>query len=313
MSLEYRMLETLRRSISTVLLANLFFVLVVTPAFAADEWFKSAPGGCTAPAAFSTNLLKSLGLTVPDEFKGNGNALYIRVKRSALAPLQTSTYAVLQRKVTTDSDRKLIKQAITSQMEMTEVPFTIGEMGAASIGGLIGNFSGGGAVAGSALWDYFVNKVNARTDVLKTFSSLTTEGGALAYVLGLKYASGVGNLLYISQEYQIQVGQESAPRSYIMRACLYPYEVLVDKFETKAPSGNKVVTRTDEVTFKVWDVEDARYDNYTLSYKGQDIDYYYFQRDADTQYRISMWGGLWQSRHEGSANWGTLYTKVDSE
>ncbi|MFM0655304.1 hypothetical protein [Paraburkholderia sediminicola] len=307
-------LEIRRRSCKVMAAVAFAFVFPVTvSADGTAQWFKNAPSGCAMIPAFSETMFNSLGISLLRESPGTGKTRYVQVQRSMLLPLQTSGFEIVQSKTLTPSEIDTLRAAIDKQGNTGKIPFVMGELGSMSVGYLLASVSGVAAIAGTMLWDHYVSVLNGRMDSLNTLRSLTTTGGSINYVMGLKYVSGSTNLLYASVEYHIQVGTESLPRNYAIGLCVYPYEVIVSKFETRATSGNKIVKRADGNKFTVWDVDSAKFSG-DLTYEYQDQDYYYFRADPTTEYRISMWGGWWQKR-EGASGWDPLplYPKVDSE
>jgi hypothetical protein len=177
----------------------------------------------------------------------------------------------------------------------------------------------GAAVAGK-IFEFFFNQIGAAKVTFRDAAMLIADGGHI-YLRSNITKRADNNLLQVDNyEYRVALGNES--RSIGMRGCIYPLQVIVSKFLTKADTNNKILKPIGANNWQVWDVTDNSPEGETWTYDHQAGGYYYFTSDAlqdnvvvgKDQLRVSYIGGPWEEKDFGhDQDFVSLYEKVDAE
>ncbi|MBN8923608.1 MAG: hypothetical protein J0I96_11045 [Rhodanobacter sp.] len=171
-------------------------------------------------------------------------------------------------------------------------------------------------IAGGMLSKWLSSELGARQADIHVLQSLVTDGGNAFSVVAFKSPPGVSYpYLFVLRGYNVQVGAEKVPRSYVFEACFLPVEVDVETYETKSEgpnANNKKISKQANGTYKVFDITDQKWDSGTLRRISQDPTASIFATYDDSRmYRISTYGGPMETKDDTS-DWRILYPKVES-
>lgn len=187
-----------------------------------------------------------------------------------------------------------------------------------ALGDQVSDFSGLWGLASGGLMQWLSSIADARLNSVDRFLDFITVGGMSGHEVAFRSApAGFSPLLYVTSTYQVQVGAELRPRTWLLSACLLPVEIVLNEVVTTAPgphANNKRYTRQANGLWRVWDITDQKYDSPEYVYTHQDQMYAYFYERADPSYRtrIHLYGGPVQRLRPGAA-WATLYPTNESK
>jgi len=170
------------------------------------------------------------------------------------------------------------------------------------------------------LMDWLAAEVDAKLiNIDRLIDFITIGGEAYFQVAFLPGPTGFKPRIFVSAGYDIQVGLESKPRSWIFSAGVIPINVVLSKIETANVgdhAGNKRLEPNGDGTWRSWDIDDQKYDNRGYRYSSQDEVFAYFydnpSNSPDDAWRINMYGGSMDRTRNGGTTWATAYQKVET-
>ena len=272
------------------------------------EWFETEGTSCSGLPSVRDAFLAYAPDTISAlQGSGAGN-YYVSIPAAQFTQMRTSgedqIAGVVQLSLTQARD---LSRAVRQAGESAQVPQFV-NIGTSILTGLalpvkIGTGSG-------LLFTYFFNNINVFSSNLITASAFIADGGEVYHRSSVHVrAQDSARFLSYSTEYRVNLGRER--RIFIHYACIYPIRVAVSEFHTAGPSNNKIVRNIEGRNWRVWDVDNQRYEGDAWKYLRQDGGFFYFEVDAiennnivgQTSYRLSFTGGPWQRRrHDAPAN-----------
>ena len=277
-----------------------------------QEWFENEYSNCSGlvpiAAAIATIAPSSL---VVDTGVGVGKH-YITIPAATYGAFRkgANLEKEIDAKVLSKDEAASFRRVLVSQAESGHVPMWLASGSDIILGLALPGVWGAG---GGLLFSYFVDSVNAISVSLKEASRFVAEGGQIYRKIALKKREDGKHFLATTTNYKVQVGKES--RVFSFYACLYPTRVVVTEFRTKAGKGmnDKIVKPGVGNKWRVWDVDDNKWDNYELTYINQDADFFNFEKPDHHKQRISIIGGPWQHKGQNDASYATYYNPTSAE
>ena len=277
-----------------------------------QEWFENEYSNCSGLVPIASAMATIAPSSLVVHTGGGVGKHYITIPVATYGAFRKG--AILEKeidtKVLSKDEAASFRQVLLSQADSGSVPMWLASGADIMLGYAL---PGGWGTGGGLLFSYFVDSINAISVSLKEASRFVAEGGQIYRKITLKKRADGRYFLLQTSSYKVQVGKES--RVFSFYACLYPTRVVATEFRTMAGKGmnDKIVKPGVGNKWKVWDVDDNKWDNYEFTYISQDADFFNFEKPDHSKQRISIIGGPWQFKRPNEDSYGTYYNPTSAE
>ena len=278
-------------------LAGAILLLSFCQSSHAAEWFETEPVACSGLDSVKAALDAILppDLTI---FQGAGVGMsYVTITAPVLhrATDQISRPTTISAAQATD-----IEAALKSASDAAEVPLLV-KIGTSVATGL--RLPARTGTLAGLLFGIFYDEINAEPTRVRAAAAFIAEGGEI-YHRSAMMRREINSALFLSYttEYRVSVGKET--RTFILSGCLYAAKLSSDQFHTISQFNNKLVKRVHGNMWRLWDVEDQKFEGEPWTYLKQADGFFWFDRNSmengipvgKDSIRLSMFGGAWELR-----------------
>lgn len=295
-----------------VLLTGIIAFVSFVPSRAEGSWYEETRFACSDPldlvATLSGSTWFSKGLSLKAASVSQG-LVYVTLTKKDFDSISLSANRteIVEAVPLTTAKATTLRQILTTKQENASVPYLV-EAALTGIPGYFVSWSGGLVL--DAVFSRLFADLNEISVTARVVRELVAPGGTLSNLV----TTGVrddGEYLIYSYLYTVQVGDET--RRYMLSSCAYAVKLLFQNIETIAPLNNKRLIPSGESTWRVFDVQDSKFDPGNWMEVRRDKEYIYLENRSPSglvrQWRVSMRGGKWQSQRE-DGTWGTLYAQT---
>lgn len=277
----------------------------------AEDWFLSAPSNCSGITSVSAGLHAMFEWKSPVFSAGAADHLVFPISPTLHNRLNQSGSVEFE-EVLLDEEKSESIRSVLRSATGGKVPLWFKALTA-----LFGNVTIPSTLANvgvGLLFDRAYEELDAASIELDNAIPFIAKGGVLSRVGEIRAAHGQRFLL-LSTRYQVSVGEET--RTITFSACLLPAPIHTEEFQALGQFNNKRVLKQPDGSWKVWDIEDAKWDK-SITYSHQELEFYYFsepyiennQVTGLTYHRLSLVEGPWQRKSPSDSSFKTLYANV---
>jgi hypothetical protein len=283
------------------------------PATAAESsWYEQTQFACSDPLDLvatlsgSTWFSRGVRLKAPAVTQG---LVYVEMSKEEFDRISAADHRteVVESVPLTQAKAASFRQILANRAENASVP-GLTQVAFTGLPSYFLSWTGGlilDAVFSRLFADLDQISVNAR--VLR---ELTAPGGNLSSLVTTGTRDG-GEYMMRSYLYTVRVGEEE--RRYLLSSCVYAAKLLYKQIETRSPLNNKRLTLVGENHWRVFDIQDARFEGDPWTEFLRDKEYLYLESRSPSglvrRWRVSLRGGKWQAQRD-DGNWGTLYAET---
>jgi hypothetical protein len=298
------------------LAAIAFGCVTVVAEVQAAEWFENQDVNCSGIQVIGDAFAAYTGGSLPIKSGAGQGEYFVELSAGDYSALLTNAADRISNVKTLNKNQaQTLASIIAAAAENAKIP-TFVKVGTALATGLI--LPQGPGTRAGLLFSYLFDKWDAYAVSLKETSLFLVDGGDAYRRTAPLRDQNDAPFVASTTEYRVMVGKET--RNFMYHGCIYALSVKVREFATTGQFNNKIVKQIAGKTWRVWDVDDKKFDSADLTYLRQDGGYYYFEADAieknvvkgKHQHRISFKGGPWQYKNffDPAGTFKTQYAKV---